>query len=552
MLKQLSVRNYALIDKLELDLDNGFSVITGETGAGKSILLGALGLILGKRADLSALRDDSQKCIIEGVFVIPSAHRDFFEDNDLDYEEHSYIRREITPSGKSRAFVNDTPTTLGTLQKLATLLIDVHSQHSNLLLADTQFQLKLLDDYARNNQERQSYKQAYASLKAKGKELENFTQSIGREVHDVDYIKFLFNELSEAKLAQGEQQEIEDELSVLEHSEEISQNLAQALNSFENNEGGDVRGGLLQMIHSIGELRNYHSDYQNLEERLNSSLIELDDIRSELESRAENVEYDPVRLEKLDQRLSQLLNLQKKHQVENEEELIAKREELDTKLQDLEQYEERLQEMKGEIDKLREEALARAGKLHDSRAKVLPQVEKNINSLLAGLNMPDARFSIELKPQEQLTAEGNDKVVFSFSANKGMPQQPLTKVASGGEMSRVMLALKATMAEHSQLPSIIFDEIDTGVSGETAGKIGEILRQMGSRMQVLAITHLPQIASMGRRHYKVSKQSDEDKTRTQISPLSEDERLHELARLLSGEKITEAALANAKNMLAQA
>lgn len=551
MLKQLSVKNYALIDNLELGLDKGFSVITGETGAGKSILLGALGLILGKRADLSALRDDSKKCIIEGVFVIPAAHKTFFEENDLDYEEQSFIRREITPSGKSRAFVNDTPTTLAILQKLANLLIDVHSQHSNLLLADSQFQLKLLDDYSGNSAQRQEYLKAYEQLKLKRKELHSFTESIGREVNDIDYLKFLFSELSEAKLAAGEQQEIEDELSVLEHAEEISQNLAQALSSYESDEGGDVRNGLLQMIQSVSELRNYHTDYENLEERLNSSLIELDDIRSELENRAESVEHDPGRLEKLDQRLSQLLHLQKKHNLASEQELIGKRDELRAKLEDLEQYEDRKQQLEAEIEKTRKEALGKADELHNSRAGVLPAVEKNINSLLAGLNMPDARFSIQLNRQEQLTAEGNDKVVFSFSANKGMPQQPLTKVASGGEMSRVMLALKATMAEHSRLPSIIFDEIDTGVSGETAGKIGEILRQMGSRMQVLAITHLPQIASMGRSHYKVSKQSDAAKTRTEIKPLSADERLSELARLLSGEKITEAALANAKNMLAQ-
>lgn len=550
MLKHLSVKNYALIDKLELDLSSGFSVITGETGAGKSIILGALNLVLGKRADLKVLRDTSSKCVVEATFVLnKNAYHSFFEHNELDFEPETLIRREITPSGKSRAFINDTPVTLNILNDLSARLIDVHSQHQNLLLADTNFQLTLIDSFAKNQKEILDYSTSHKHHQDLAKEIEKITESTDRQSFDLDYVNFLLNELTEARLESGEQEDIEEELKILENAEEIQGKLDTAVKLIDGEETAGINQNLITIGQSFKQLQNYNPIYKELTERVNAIQIELEDIRQEAEQLANDTEYNPERLEKLDTRLSQLIHLQRKHAAENVDELIAKRDDLNDKLEEVSQAEERLQKLNAELAKAEAARGEAAKKLHLSRVKAAPSIEKQIIQILSDLNMKDAQLQIKVEQTDTFTKLGNDEIVFSFSANKGMPAQPLSKVASGGEMSRVMLALKSIMAEHNDLPSIIFDEIDTGVSGETAGKIGNILRKMGDSMQVLAITHLPQIASKGIKHYRVQKKSDTHFTLTDIVELSNKERLHELARLLSGEEITEAALANAEHLL---
>lgn len=550
MLKHLSVKNYALIDKLELDLSTGFSVITGETGAGKSIILGALNLVLGKRADLKVLRDESSKCVVEATFVLNQiSFNSFFERNELDFEPETLIRREITPSGKSRAFINDTPVTLNVLNDLSARLIDVHSQHQNLLLADANFQLALIDAFAKNDKEIAVYVESHKLYLDINREIKNITESSDRQSFDLDYVNFLLNELIEAKLESGEQDEIEDELKILENAEEIQGKLDSAVKLIEGAETIGINEGLISVGQSFKQLQNYNPIYKELTERVNAIQIELEDIRQEVEQLANDTEYNPERLEKLDARLSQLIHLQRKHNAEHVDELIAKRDELQAKLEEVAHAEERLAELRNSLKKAETDRDSAAKKLHQSREKAAPAIEKQIVEILSGLNMTDAQLQIKVNQTETYTKLGNDEIAFNFSANKGMPAQPLSKVASGGEMSRVMLALKSIMAEHNDLPSIIFDEIDTGVSGETAGKIGNILQKMGTSMQVIAITHLPQIASKGIKHYRVQKKSDTHFTLTDIVELNENERLHELARLLSGEQITEVALANAQFLL---
>ncbi|WP_417590000.1 DNA repair protein RecN [Owenweeksia hongkongensis] len=550
MLKHLSVKNYALIDKLELDLSSGFSVITGETGAGKSIILGALNLVLGKRADLKVLRDETTKCVVEATFILnQNSFKSFFANNELDFESETLIRREITPSGKSRAFINDTPVTLNVLNDLSSRLIDVHSQHQNLLLADTNFQLGLIDTFAKNEKEITAYAESHKRYQDVNKEIKKITESSDRQSFDLDYVNFLLKELTEAKLESGEQENIEEELKLLENAEEIQGKLDSAVKLIEGVETIGINDGLISVGQSFKQLQNYNPIYKELTERVSAIQIELEDIRQEVEQLASDTEYNPERLEKLDSRLSQLIHLQRKHGAEDIDELISKRDELESKIEEVTQAEERLVKLQADLKEAEANRVSAARKLHQTREKAAPAIEKQIVSILSDLNMNDAQLQIKVSQTEIFTKLGNDEITFNFSANKGIALQPLSKVASGGEMSRVMLALKSVMAEHNDLPSIIFDEIDTGVSGETAGKIGNILQKMGEAMQVIAITHLPQIASKGIRHYRVQKKSDTHFTLTDIVELNENERLHELARLLSGEHITDAALANAQHLL---
>lgn len=550
MLQHLSIKNYALIETLELDLTKGLSVITGETGAGKSIILGALNLVLGKRADLKVLKDESNKCIVEALFNLNEQdNKSFFINNDLDFEPQTIIRREILPSGKSRAFINDTPVNLNVVNELAEKVIDVHSQHQNLLLSDNQYQLSLLDSFAKNEKELTDYQEEYGyynQLLQKIKELEDISKN---EAGDSDYLSFLLNELEEARLIPDEQHTIEEELSVLEHAEEIQSNLSTIVTQCEDNEGQGVRPGLISISNALKALSKFHKDYEELAKRLESIRIEFEDITMEVDQKLENLDFEPDRLEKLDARLSQLVNLQKKHNVASVEELIAKKEEIAHKVESLNNVETELKKLQLDLIESKNKLKAKATALHKSRKQSSPDVEDQIMELLYALNMKTACFKIEIIQTEVFKMRGADDVTFSFTANKGLQPQALAKVASGGEMSRVMLALKAIMARRNNLPSIIFDEIDTGVSGETAMKIGAILKDMGERMQVIAITHLPQIASMGQQHYKVIKESAAGSTATNILHLSDSERLNELARLLSGDEISEAALANARTML---
>lgn len=549
MLQHLSIKNYALIDHLELDFHNGFSVITGETGAGKSIMLSALSLILGKRADLQSIKNQDSKCIVEGAFRLQKKqYFKFFKENDLDFEETSILRREITPSGKSRAFINDTPVTLDILSKLAERLIDVHSQHQNLLLTDVGFQLQLLDNFSSNESDLNQYITAFKVHKEQKNKLDKLVETAKNESGDTDYLQFLLDELLSAELKEGEQQELEKELDLLENAEEIQSGLALSVSLLEENDPS-LSSLLDQLINQIHSLQKFDESLPSIANRIESSKIELDDISAEIKQKLAEIDFEPNRSAYLDERISLLLSLQRKHQAVDLSELIQKRNELDERILNLSSLETNIEELKLKVEELKEEMMQTATVLHKSRLKVIPSLEKQILELLADLNMPDAEFNISLERVDNYTEKGNAKIDFLFSANKGQSINKLSKVASGGELSRVMLALKAIMAQTQNLPSIIFDEIDAGVSGETAGKIGGILKHMGKHMQVIAISHLPQIASIGAAHYKVEKWVDENVSKTRIFELNLNERITELARLLSGEKISEAALENARELL---
>lgn len=554
MLASLRVENYALIEHLELELASGFTVITGETGAGKSILLGALGHLLGRRADLKVLRHPERKCIIEGHFVLEASRfQPLFEKLDLDFEEPCIIRREITPSGKSRAFVNDSPLRLDSLNILAERLIDVHSQHQNLLLNDYQFQLDLLDDFAQNIKEREAYALAWKALqdwRKKGQELEASQREQGG---DRDYLQFLFEELASAKVEPGEQSLIESQLEKAENAEQIASALADALHKVEGlPEQEGALNALQSAHHALAAIARFSPSYRELENRLKSSLIELEDLRSELEGLASDGDFDPQAKETLDQRLSLLVNLQKKHQVGSADALIERQNEIEKQLLDRESIDREWEAWQKIGPELHQEVEHAAASLSASRKKPIAKLEKAIASLLQRLNMAQARMAIELEPNQDLSAHGSDRIRFLFSANPGQPLAPVNKVASGGELSRVMLAIKAIMAQTRSLPTIILDEIDSGVSGETARRLGEIMNEMGEHMQVVAITHLPQIASLGAQHFKVSKEITNQQTTTQLYKLSASQRLEEVARLLSGDEPSHAALENARSLMSQA
>ncbi|MAN03987.1 MAG: DNA repair protein RecN [Owenweeksia sp.] len=551
MLQHLSIRNYALIDRLELDWPNGFTVVTGETGAGKSIILGALSLILGKRADLKSVRNTDEKCIVEGTFKLNIAeYEPFFKDNDLDFDEISIIRREISPSGKSRSFINDTPVTLDILEELTQRLIDVHSQHQNLLLNNTSFQLQLLDSFADNGELKSRYANIFNQYRGIKKELENLIHLSENESGDSDYLQFLFNEMEETHLKAGEQEEIEEKLRLAESAGDVQSGLGKSV-ALLDNDGSSVLSALKHAESILSGLRKFDVVFGEWQERVESCRIELDDLRLTMEERLSELDADPEEITRLDSRLSQLLTLQKKHQVQTVEELLERKQELEQKILELSDTEEKITELRKEEEKISADMHAASAQLHESRIRVVPQLQSEIEALLGGLNMADAAFEIAVLSTEEYTTSGNDKVEFRFSANRGQGLSPLSKVASGGELSRVMLALKAILARTRNLPSIIFDEIDSGVSGETAGKIGGILRNMGSVMQVMAISHLPQIASLGQHHYKVEKESSNKQTFTRIRKLDEEEQIDELARLLSGDKVSDAARENARELRRQ-
>ena len=549
MLTSLSIHNYALINQLSIDFSSGLSIITGETGAGKSILLGALGLVLGNRADLSSLKDTSKKCIVEAKVAISNYNlRDFFEEVDLDYEDITILRREILPSGKSRAFVNDTPVNLSVLNQLRSKLIDVHSQHQTMELSDVNFQFSVLDALAKNTSKVASYKRGVQQLNVLKKELENL-ETTQREVNlQHDYNLHLFTELEEANLQATEQEELESKLEKLNNIEDIKLNLSEALDISANEQSG-IQNLLHTLENRLSKIAPFSKEYQEISERITSVKIEIDDIIGELETANENVEFNPNEAEEINDRLQLLYNLQKKHYVNSNEELLTILETLSEKVSLVENADATINQKKKEIESVSEKLDKVALKISDSRKKVIKNLKSELEELLSELGMENARFSINIKPTKTYFSNGKDELEFLFSANKGGNFGELKKVASGGELSRIMLAVKKVLSENIQLPTIIFDEIDTGVSGEVSNKIAAIMQQMSKHMQVISITHLPQVAAKGNNHYKVYKKEVNSITTTNLKLLTTEERIVEIAEMLSGKEISETAITHAKELL---
>ena len=549
MLTHLSINNYALINELTIDFSSGLSIITGETGAGKSILLGALGLVLGNRADLSSLKDTTKKCVVEAKLDITNYNlHDFFETAELDYENLTIIRREILPSGKSRAFVNDTPVNLSALNDLKSLLMDVHSQHQTMQLSDTNFQFSIIDVLAKNSLFIESYKKGLKILANHKKELEKLEKNQQEANLQYDYNLHLFNELDKAKLLVDEQEELEEKLEKLNNIEDIKFNLSEALSISMNEEIG-IQNLLFTLENRLSKIAPFSKEYQELSSRITSVKIELDDIVTELEDANENVEFDPIEAEQINDRLQLLYNLQKKHYVNSNAELLTILEELSEKVSQVENADESIKQKKIEIGTVAAKLDSVAIKISESRKKVVPSLLKELKFLLSDLGMVNARFSIHINSTNQYFSNGKDELEFLFSANKGGNFGELKKVASGGELSRIMLSIKKILSENMQLPTIIFDEIDTGVSGEVSNKIAAIMQQMSQHMQVITITHLPQIAAKGTHHYKVFKEEINGETTTQLKKLTSEERVKEIAEMLSGKELSESAIIHAKELL---
>lgn len=549
MLQNLRIQNFALIEETEVRLNQGLTVITGETGAGKSILLGALGLTLGNRADVSSLHDKTKKCIIEAQFNIKAYNlKSFFDSNELDFEEVTSIRREITPEGKSRAFINDTPTTLSVLKELGDQLIDVHSQHETLLLKETNFQFELVDAFAQTTQLFTDYKKQFSQLTKLKKQLEELTTQELQAKKELDYFQFQFNELEEAAIKVGVQQQLEEESETLENAEFIKGNLSKSSLAIN---GGDenIVSALALVKQQLQSVSKFGKQFNELFERVNSVSIELKELAKDIDASEEDVVYDNVRLEEVNTQLDKLNRLLKKHGVNTEEELLVIKDEIETKLQQFSSLELSIEKTNKEIVALEKQCKTLAKDLSDKRQKSTAGIEQNIKTMLTSLSMANAQFKIDLKPLDSLTSNGLDAISFLFTANKGAEFKELHKTASGGELSRLMLCLKALLAEHTALPTIIFDEIDTGVSGDVADKIGNILFAMGKTMQVITITHLPQMASKGSNHLFVFKSDSKNKTTSSIKPLNKEERIAEIAKMLSTGTPTETALKNAKELL---
>lgn len=549
MLASITIKNYALINELHIDFSSGLSIITGETGAGKSILLGALGLVLGNRADSSTLKNTNKKCVIEAIVSIHSYNlQDFFETEDIDYETNTILRREILPSGKSRAFINDTPVTLLVLSALRARLIDIHSQHQTLQVSGQEFQFQLLDAVANNESKLASYQSGLASYTKEKKKLEEI-QHAQREAHlQYDYNSHLYNELLEAKLIEDEQELLEEKLEKINNVEEIKQNLSAAL-QLTTDENVGIQNLLYSLEQKLTKIDSYSKEYQELSDRISSVKIELDDIIGDLESAFEQVDFNPSEATQLNNRLQLIYNLQKKHYVNSISELLTIQSALLIKVNTVENAEQSILDqetiVKGIANKLDVVAL----KISDARSKIILKLSKQLADILADLGMPHARFQIKNTPSENYYKNGKDSLEFLFSANKGGQYGELKKVASGGELSRVMLAIKKILSENSQLPTIIFDEIDSGVSGEISNKMAHIMSQMSLKMQVITITHLPQIAAKGNQHYKVYKDEVNHITTTNLKQLSEDERIVEIAEMLSGKTISDSALTHARELL---
>lgn len=554
MLKKLDIRNFTLIDHLEMALYPGFSVITGETGAGKSIVIGAIGLLLGNRADAKQVKRGCDKCIIEATFDLSIYHsdvlKDFFEDNDLDYEpEECLLRREVNVNGKSRAFINDTPVTLALMRELGEQLIDVHSQHQNLLLSKEDFQLNVVDIIARDRQQLADYRAAFAEYRSAQRRLEELREQIATSRDNEDFLRFQQKELSEANLASGEQEQLEQEAELMSHAEDIKR----ALHEADYGLSGDDTG-IVNLTRSIAaQLRSVADVYpeaQELAERLESCFVELKDISQEIASKVDDVEYDPQRFNLITQRLDTIYTLQQKFHVQTVDELLDRLNGINAQLDNIDNSDEELQELERSVEKLHAVCVEKAVVLTDMRRKSATVVEQELSKLLVPLGIPKVRFKVDVSPAD-LSTNGADKVMFLFSANSSTDMQPVSQVASGGEIARVMLSLKAMISKAIGLPTIIFDEIDTGVSGRVAEQMAHIMRDMGkANRQVICITHLPQIAAAGSTHYKVAKQETEQGTVSTMTQLSDEQRITEIAQMLSGSDVSQAAVDNAKSLLA--
>jgi len=549
LLTNLSIQNYALIQQTSIDFTEGLSIITGETGAGKSILLGALGLVLGNRADLSSLRDTEKKCIVEAEFSIENYElENFFEQNDLDYEAKTFIRREILPSGKSRAFVNDTPVNLSVLNALKSKLMDIHSQHQTLQLSDLDFQFSVIDALAKNDKRIASYKRGVKKYNALQRELKQLLESQESAKQQYEYNLHLFNELDEAKLEADEQLTLEEKLDKLNNIEDIKLNLSEALQISIQDEVG-AQSLLHSLESNLQKISSFSKEYESLSNRISSIKIELDDIVAELENANENVDFNPGELETINDRLQLIYNLQKKHQVDSVEGLLKVYEDLSDKVGQVENASEVIEAKQNEINDVAKKLDEVALLITNARQKSIPKLQKQLEFLLSELGMPNASFNIEVQPSEKYLANGKDELSFLFSANKGGNYGELKKVASGGELSRIMLSIKKILSENKKLPTIIFDEIDTGVSGEISNKIAKIMQEMSGFMQVITITHLPQIAAKGETHFKVFKDDAAGITTSNMKVLSETERIQEIAEMLSGKNASESAITHAKELL---
>lgn len=550
MLKSLYIQNFALIDSLRIGFDPGFSVISGETGAGKSIILGALSLILGQRADVKQIKQDAEKCVIEGVFDLSAYHlASFFEEMDWVYDgDECILRREIWSSGKSRAFVNDSPVYLNDLKGLGDRLIDIHSQHQNLSLNDNLFQLNVVDLLADTKLERADYEKAYVAYRTSERALNDLREQSRKNREEEDYLRFQYTALVEINLQPGEQQQLEEELEAVSHAEEIKTGLY-AATALLSEEERSVESMLRTVADTLHNVQRFYPKLSELVSRVDSAFIELKDVREEIAGYFEEVEFDPGRRQLLEDRLSTVYDLQKKHSVTTVEELIALRDEMGRKLENIDSLDERLQALEKDTGEKRKSMMEKAALLGKKRKKAAPRIEKELVERLAYLRMPNVRFQCEFKTKETPDSTGTDTVQFLFSANKNVALQPVSQIASGGEMSRLMLCIKAMIAGATSLPTIIFDEIDTGTSGEVADRVGAIMEEMGTRMQVIGITHLPQIASKGTAHFLVYKEDEANVVTTRLKELLPEERVQEIARMLSGAEITEQAIENAKVML---
>lgn len=549
MLTSLAIKNFALIEKLSIDFSKGFSIITGETGAGKSILLGALGLVLGKRADLASLKDKEEKCIVEAQFNISKYNlRLFFEANDLDYEDQTIIRREILPSGKSRAFINDSPVNLNELQELAVFLIDIHSQHQTQELSDENMQIQIIDAIAGNQDLVAEFGLLLKSYRQDKSRLSNLFSELKEAQKEKDYNAFLLEELLAAKLVPAQQEELETAFEQLNNVEFIKENIQRSL-AIANEEQFGVLQNLREIKSSLQKIAPMSVDYNSLFERANSVVIELDDIVSEINMLSEKLVNDPEKLELINQKLQVLYGLQKKHQVSSTEELLEIQNELESKVVSVDNLENEIKKLEIVIEDKDSELNSKAVIIRNNRLKAVPVLSEKLIYFMEQLGMPNARFKIEITEAQNFTSKGKDEIQFLFSANKGSDFGLLKKVASGGEMSRIMLAVKAILAQYSKLPTIIFDEIDTGVSGEIANKMSEIMKKMSENMQVFAITHLPQIAAKGNEHFKVFKTTTEGLTQSELKLLTNEERIVEIAEMLSGKDISDSAINHAKALL---
>ena len=549
MITTLAIHNYALIEDIRVDLQEGFTIITGETGAGKSILLGALALLLGKRAELASVKDPSKKCVIEGEFALGTHQLEsVFKANDLDYDAYTIIRREILPGGKSRAFVNDTPVNLSQLQALGPYLVDVHSQNETLALSQEGFQMEVIDALAGNSELLKEYTKRWNIFKTTVHELELLLRKKNEASKELDYNTFLYAELQEAGLEKIDQAALEESYELLNHAEEISEGIQQITQLFNEEPIGTLETAKEARI-VLGKLRNYSGAYEALWDRVNSVIIELEDISETIEAEGERVDADPKLLLEVNEKLQTLYKLQKKHSVASVEELLAIETELASKIDITGTVDHRISELEKQREEERLQVFTISEELHQKRLQAIPKLKEKLENYLSELGLPNARFSFELVASDAFKTNGTDVLALLFTANKGTAMGSLKKVASGGEMSRIMLAVKAVLAQYRKLPALVFDEIDTGVSGEIANKMASIMRTMSKSMQVISITHLPQIAAKGTHHVKVYKEDQNEVTVTRLKALDEEERIVEIAQMIGGSQLTEASIANAKELL---